>query len=357
MKVEVIDSIEALTARRSAWEALYQADTEASIFLGPDWLLNWLTHFATNKTLRFLWLTDNSTPVALFPFIVHRARWRRLPVRQLGYCLNTHSVRGGYLVRASYADAAIRAAFQHLDHYRDWDVCVAEASPIAQPTLANGVARQRSTPRAPPWEHSFLRIDTDWDTFYKSRSRDLRRTLRRSEQDLGKIGAVEFRMFSDGDDVDRAITEMCTIDSASWKAQRGETIAAQATVLNYYTGIVRSFAATGKLLVGSLRVGGQAQAMVLALYDKGVLYTLKTSFVMAIGNARVSPGTLAIYYFLQDVWHRQFHSIDFVSKHTYTDKWTRDTQAFCRELVFSARPYGMLLKHLEVMRTALARRH
>ncbi|MHB8745037.1 MAG: GNAT family N-acetyltransferase [Gammaproteobacteria bacterium] len=355
--MEVIDSIEALTSIRPAWEALYQDDAEASIFLGPDWLLNWLAHFAADKTLRFLWLTENSTPIALFPFVIHRARWRGLPVRQLGYCLNAHSVRGGYLVRAPHADAAIRAAFQHLDEYRDWDMCVAEASPVSRPTLAGGVVSKRSTPRAPPWEHSFLSIETDWDTFYSSRSRDLRRTLRRSEHDLGQLGAVEFRMLRDSSDADRAIAEMCAIDAASWKAERGEIISAQTPVLDYYAGIVRTFAAAGKLMLGSLLVGGQAKAMVLALDDKGILYTLKTSYVMAVGNARISPGTLALYYFLQEVWRRQFRGIDFVSKHPYTEKWTRDTQFFCRELVFSARPYGMLLKHLEVMRNKLASRH
>lgn len=348
MKLEIIDSVDALIARRAAWEQLYLEDSQGGIFLSPGWILNWLAHFGADKTLRFLWLTEDNQLVALFTFILQQGRWRRLPVRQLTYCINSHSVRGGYLVRTGYAEAAIKVVSDYLKKRSDWDMLVADGNPLPTQWFQSALlGSQWKSVRSSPWEHSFLAISADWESYFLTLSHDFRRNLKRTERDLTKLGAITFQLATSPDDIQLAFDAMREIDAASWKAKNGETIDATANLSSYYLGLASEFAAAGKLVLAILRVGGEPVAMIMAIHDKGILYTMKTSFKINSGSARISPGNLVMLHLLKNAWSRGYSGIDFVSKQPYTEKWKASTQAFCRDLLFNAGLYGKTLHILE----------
>lgn len=353
MKLEVIDNIAELRKRRPAWEKLYQDDPLSGIFLSPEWILNWLAHFGVDKPLRFLWLTEDNQLVALFTFVLQNSRWRRLPVRQLTYCINTHSVRGGYLVSKGYEKEAIGAVASYLNEQKDWDMLVADGNPLSMYWFQGALTGcTRESLRSAPWGHSYLAVDTDWESYFRTLSHDFRRNLKRTERDLALQGDINFQYATSLDDLSLAFDAMREIDAASWKAIKGETIDENANLSSYYLGLAKEFAAAGKLVLGILRVGGEPTAMIMALHDKGILYTMKTSFKMNIGSARISPGNLVMFHLLKNAWNKNFIGIDFVSKQPYTEKWKANTQFFCRDLLFNSRIYG---KTLQILETAYCR--
>jgi CelD/BcsL family acetyltransferase involved in cellulose biosynthesis len=71
--VEFIASLNELHALRSQWNALWQADSQATPFQSPAWLLPWAHHFACDRT-RAVVLRGHDALVAVVPFFTWQGK-------------------------------------------------------------------------------------------------------------------------------------------------------------------------------------------------------------------------------------------------------------------------------------------
>lgn len=328
MRIERLDTLDGLQRQQDEWAALHRRLAGVSLFNSPDWVLNWLTHFAPTQPLHALLARDANGLQAVWPLVAQRSRWRRLPLTALVACTNAHSVRSALLVDPARADAAWAALEQSLREAGGWDLllldgCDAGAGAASQvPPLARELPVQA-------WQHAWLAVHGDWPAYLASRSHDLRRNLRRTERGLAALGRLDFELIEG--DAERLFGLWVQLDRASWKAEHGETVDSSECTAGYYRGLLRRLTAAGNLLSGLLWLDGVPLALVVAAQQRGVLYTLKTAMRSDLSSARLSLGTLVMARLLEAAWQRPgLRGVDFVSRQDYTDRWTGQCRSFER---------------------------
>jgi Acetyltransferase (GNAT) domain len=360
MKLERLNDIAALRALQPQWTQLYQSLPGASVFTSPSWVLNWLDNFAPQTPLRCLTLWDDASSTqppalrallpqpptlrAVLPLLPVRTQWRRVPVTALTACTNAHSVRSAILFDQADRSAVFNALAQDLRSAPDWDMLLLDGCDLPMdPSGASALPRELAPER---WQHCTLTVQGAWDAYLASLSRDLRRNLRRVQADLSAMGAVQFEVIED--DAEKLFAHWVTVDRASWKADHGETVDSNAQTQSYYRRMLTDAAALNQLLGVVLMLNNQAVGTLIALRDKGVLYTLKTATRADLSTARLSVGALLMAHLLQTVWQRgDVHQIDFVNKAPYTTRWTTQTREFERRVAFAPSWRGQAAGWLE----------
>ena len=350
MKLERVSDIASLRALQPQWTRLYRSLPCASVFTSPAWVLNWLDHFAPSTPLRCLTLWDEATgpqPHALravLPLLPQRTQWRRVPVTALTACTNAHSVRSALLFDPADEPTVFHALAQDLRRAPEWDMLLLDGC-----DLAADLPRATALPRelaAERWQHCSLTVQGSWEAHLAARSRDLRRNLRRVQADLSTMGAVEFELIEH--DAARLFDHWVMVDRASWKADHGETVDSNAQTQNYYRRMLTEAAAQNQLFGVVLMLNKQAVGTLVALRDKGVLYTLKTATRADLSTARLSVGALLMAHLLKTVWQRgDVKQIDFVNKAPYTTRWTTQTREFERRVAFAPSWRGQAAGWLE----------
>lgn len=344
MNAHIIHDMVSLRAQEPAWQALYERVAQTSLFTSPTWVLNWLQGFATPESLRCIMVYHNQELQAVLPLVRVATRWRRIPVMALCACTNAHSVRSAWLYQPHCKEAIVTAALGVLHQAGPWDVllldgCAGADSGAALPPLQNEEPVQH-------WNHSRLDILGSWVDYLHSRSRDLRRNLRRTTESLHAQGKLEFQVHTGNPD--QLMQHWIAIDRASWKAEAGEVVDSNQQTQHYYLGMLRGFAAKQQLLGAVLLLDNNPIATVICAHDKGLCHTLKTAMRQDYAGPRLSTGALVMSFLLEHLWsHPTIRCVDFVSKQTYTDRWTRDNLAFERRLVFAPTLRGRLLRTIE----------
>lgn len=343
MKVELVESVDALRAREAEWQQLYRHLPAASVFTSPTWVLNWIASFAADAPLRCLFLSDESGLQAVLPLVPVSTRWRRLPLVALTPCTNPHSVRSALLFDPAQRDEVFSAALETLRKQSGWDMLLLDGcdagSGLKLPPLPEELEPQA-------WQHSCLAVQGSWDEYFATRSRDLRRNLRRAETDLAALGQIAFTV--NENDPERLFAEWVQVDRASWKAEHGETIDANAQTTAYYRSLLQGFAAQGQLCGGVLSLDDAPIAVVICARDKGTLYTLKTAIRAEMSSARLSLGAVVMARMLASQWARpDLQLIDFVSKQSYTERWTSEVLHFERRALFATSWRGHIASLLD----------
>jgi len=178
-------------------------------------------------------------------------------------------------------------------------------------------------------------VQGSWDAYLAGRSRDLRRNLRRAETDLASMGNMQFELIAAGPQ--RLFEQWVEVDRASWKASQGETVDSNAQTTRHYRGMLQRFAAQGQLLGGVLSLNDAPIAVVICASHKGICHTLKTAMREDLSSARLSLGAVVMARLLAAVWSLpDVRLIDFVSKQTYTERWTAEVLTFERRVAFAA---------------------
>jgi len=203
MRVELIETEDALRALEPVWESLWRADPAADVFTSFDWFLNWWEHFGHGRgsyglvmrdgdrwvslpgrdtRLHVLVVWDQGEALAIAPLLLLHGWWQRCPVRILAPPLNNHAPRSGFL-RSRASRAAVAAVVEYLARSRQWDLMLLDGIPGQSglvPTLSEVAARRlRPGQRQLPWFHAYLAVEGTWEQYLKQKSENFRRSLRR----------------------------------------------------------------------------------------------------------------------------------------------------------------------------------
>ncbi|MGN6107039.1 MAG: GNAT family N-acetyltransferase, partial [Kofleriaceae bacterium] len=230
----------------------------------------------------------------LFP-LVHRDRYKGLPVSVLATWKHLYAYLGTPLVRADLANETLDALF-------DWLRIEATASVFEWTSIgADGAFRHALT-------------DTlnrrGFDAFHDSRhTRAIfrpgasaeayleaavpgkkRKELRRQERRLGELGAVTYDELPPDGDLEAWLDEFLALEERGWKGQGGTALRGDPAALEVFRSYARGAFARGRWMMLALRVGGQAIAVKCNLLAGPGAIALKIAYDESF--ARFSPGVL-----------------------------------------------------------------
>jgi CelD/BcsL family acetyltransferase involved in cellulose biosynthesis len=307
-----------------AWERL--ADTAgASPFDRPGWMSAWWEAFGGGGELEIVTVGDEGDG-ALLPVVRTRRHRRSLT--------NWHSVTSGAITSGDAAAESLVGAL-----LADGPTTVTVAFVDASSVLADAFARvsgehgyrvQVRTLERPP----LVRIDSDWETYERSLTRNLRGDVGRRRRRLEEEGRLTFDVVDGGRHLDELLQEGFAVEGSGWKEDARTAIASRPETLGFYTSIARWAAERGWLRLAFLRLDGRALAFHLDLVADGALYHLKGGFDP--GSERFSPGKVLHHLMLEHAFRSGWRRYEFLgAAEPYKRRWANDEREVLRLEAFA----------------------
>ena len=262
MQVQILDSESKLRETAGAWSALVDSLPSAVPFQLPLWLLTWWKHFGSGE-LQVLTGYEGSSLVAVIPMFRHEWEGRK-QLTLIGSGLSDWT-------DPAIAADVLPAIEKYLDNDTQWDVL--DWQDLSADTPLRALAEVTVQDDVPclvtPLTGSF-------DEFWNSRSKELRRNVRRYGQRAREMGRVDFEVSHEAQP--ELLDELIRLHGARWQKQ-GETGMIEANRAQpFLRDVAEQFAANGTLRIFAVRFEGAVAALVLTVLYRGEIFAYMSAF-------------------------------------------------------------------------------
>ena len=124
----------------------------------------------------------------------------------------------------------------------------------------------------------FVAIDGDWPTYQRHLGRNMRRSLRRTQNRLQELGPVTFTVEDGRRELRGLLRQGFAVEASGWKSSRGTAILSRPETVRFYTQVSAWAARRGWLRLAFLRVADRPVAFHLCIEYGGVVYALKGGY-------------------------------------------------------------------------------
>ena len=312
LRVEEISTVGDLSRYRHEWQALAAESERSDFFQTYEWLTTWLESFWTERPIAFLFLWDNDVLSAVVP-LLRDEKGSLWCAHSLVFPNNEHGGRVDLLHRGD-PEQPLGCALDYLSRQNGGTRIALRLTDktSAISSVLSTISRQHHMRTIVTETHAspVIRVEGDWESYLKSRSRHLRGELRRKRKKVEQAGKAEWMTITTLEQCDRTLTDVFQIEQNSWKEDTGSSFTARATLSQFYSELARRCARHGWLRLYLLYLDGQPVAHVYGVFYKNEYYALKTSYDQAY--QKLSPGSVLFEYALQELWSAGVQVVDFL---------------------------------------------
>ncbi len=285
-----------LAALAPEWDELADR-TRAMPFVRPGWCEAWWSAFGAGQ-LELLTVREDGRLCGVLPLERNRGSVRS-PTNwespDFAFLADGPEPRRE-LARGLLAHAGRSASIQFLAaDGDDLQACRAAAGERRFRTL------ERTLERSP-----YLVLEGDFETYFRSRGKNLVDSVRRRRRRLAEEGVVEFEVVDGRERREELLREGYALEGSGWK--QDTAIDARDDARRFYDAVTAWAADRGILRLAFLRLDGRAVAFQLALEEHGVFYYYKAGYDPAYH--RFSPGKLLIGSLLERAFEQGLERVE-----------------------------------------------
>lgn len=295
VRVEWLESPEAIAAIESDWRELEARVSTRMAFGSFDYLYPWYRHMPASQGTPLVGVVRRGAAViGIAPLARRNATLGRVPVRRVDSAGHDGDV-GEYLFPVDEA-ASFESLLESLFERGGFDVAVLTGvSPGGWVHKAARGAASRSGRSMDVIRYRYATVDlrNGFGGYFEGLSAKLRGNLRRRQKRAEGMGGTSLDRIHrpvDRATLSRYLDRMFHIYERSWKAKDGEAI--QEYHRRFYTDVAERFNARGMLDLSILQVAGRDASFILGLRERDTYYDVTISYDDSF--ASVSPGTLLI---------------------------------------------------------------
>jgi CelD/BcsL family acetyltransferase involved in cellulose biosynthesis len=321
------------------WDRLLGEFEQATPFLTFEWTELWWRYFGEGKELYLLVVEDDAGIQAIAPLMLYRDRsYLRIPMQVIQLIGNFHSNRLDFITAAAKRRASFKAICSYLQSER-WDTLYCLLIPEHSPNLScliescndfgfkSVIQRVQKSP--------YVKVETDWDSYWASRSDGARRGLKKRLRHLETSGSLQFETISLADDVDNLIESLFKVAEKAWAYKQGSAICSTPQLKGFYADLVRLANRQRWLNCHMLRLDGKPIAFELSLNYGNTTYILKLGFDE--GLSTFAPGRVLWYLALQKDFSSGTAEFDFLGNNEqYKLRWATGIREHLKVYVFNS---------------------
>lgn len=351
MELKFIRTEEEFDQVRSQWDELLGRLDSVPLPLTHGWLRSWLRAFSTDTRMAFRCLYRGGELVGFAPFVESHERYRGIPVKLLKLAANGHSPYSSVVVDSALSAGEREQALATLTHIESDEIGLFfkinqkdEVRNFLLDQLRVGHARvgQKPSLRTP-----VVPITGNWDEFYRSRRRSLKKSLNHKLNRFRNNG--EFTITEEPlTQADQPIiNDLVAISANSWKADIGNDLKSNQRSFRFLLSLIESFGESGMFSAWMVRHQGHPVAFELHLTCDQVVYPIRADFDESYKP--YSPGSVLEYTALKSLFDRgrcrQYYTC--ADDYWYLSKWTEAYEDICSIEVFGGSPKLRALYLLE----------
>jgi CelD/BcsL family acetyltransferase involved in cellulose biosynthesis len=307
LAIEEITNVSELPGLREDWKKILDVSKCDNLFLTYEWITVWLNHFWKDKPILFLLIKSEKDPIGLAPLLVDGEK------EVLVFPANGHSYRPDLIFGGDHEEM-LKILFSHLrNRFRRVNLCLykVDLDSFLVKILPNVARECRIVPVFKKVSSSpFLSINTDWQSFLKSKSKHFREEQKRKVNKMKKTGQLDFVKVSNLDQIHEAMQDILIIERNSWKEKEGASFTAGPGLQEFYLDVAEAFAKEQCLCTYLLYLNSVPIAHLFGIAYESRYYALKTSYDESYKE--LSPGVVLFNYALQDIFQSNFKEFDFL---------------------------------------------
>lgn len=279
LTIETLDSAEAIRAAAGPWDDLWRRSDVSLPTARAAATALWVERFGSR--VRAVVVREGGTWLALLPLVGRRHRGV-MPVGDLP--INPWLPGGELLLDLACDTDTVCDVLLRAVRRTRWPLLWLQYVPIDSTRWQRVLktAECRGTPLRVRHRYQIgkVAIAGTWNEFLASRSKNLRRSLRKDSERLNGQGATAFD-WADRfapEEVEPALRSALEIELRSWKADRGRPVLAASGMLDFYTGVGKQLAAWNMLRVARLEHAGRTVAFEIGWIARRVYHSYKVGF-------------------------------------------------------------------------------
>jgi CelD/BcsL family acetyltransferase involved in cellulose biosynthesis len=340
MQMLEIDNIDHLEQYADAWTTLLNGVSECStIFLTPEYVLNWWKYFGDGGKLSVLMLFEDNSLVGVAPLAISQSNSFGLPRRILRFVGSRQADHLDFYIEPDFRREGMTKIFEYIMTNLQWDVM----DLLDFPNDSENVSLLRELLDSHHLVYSiepctvcpYLQIkDSDWDAFYaRKRSKSTRKDLLRRLRRLSELGHLEFRRYEDPADIEYVFPQLFAVYEKRWDKKNNSSAFIDKKKRLFYKDMAVALSRRGKIDILTLELDGRVIAFTLSAFNNTQFTWLFTAHVPAF--RKFFLGELILTHLLEDVFRPgSFHEFDFTrGDEPYKYKWAEGERSNLRILV------------------------
>jgi CelD/BcsL family acetyltransferase involved in cellulose biosynthesis len=245
--------------------------------------------------------------------------------------VNGHTYRPNFIFGGDYEEL-LKILFSHLrETARRVNLCLyeVELDSFLVKTLPKVARECHIVPVFKEVSSSpFLSINTDWESFLKSKSKHFREEQKRKVNKMRKAGQLDFVKVSNPDQIHEVMQDILSIERNSWKEKEGTSFTAGPGLQEFYSDVAETFARKRSLCTYLVYLNSVPVAHLFGIAHENRYYALKTSYDESYKE--LSPGAVLFTYALQDIFRCSLKEFDFLGVES---RWKTEIASETRNLV------------------------
>jgi CelD/BcsL family acetyltransferase involved in cellulose biosynthesis len=363
VEVSLVSQPEEFAALHSAWNTLQRRLRRPSPFLTHEWFDAAWQWRNQGTQLHVLCCRRGQDVVGVLPLLRQTPSVEHGSSRTLKFlAVPDTQVCDVLAADADRLPVASALADELVRRQREWDAIALNYLPdgaIALTELRQALSRhglrcdiRQATQN--PW----IALNSDWETYYSSRSRRLKKAVNLATNRLSKTGDVGLHWLQPGEgdaaEVDSQIDRITAISARSWKTSTGNSLdnaGPQAFVrrLSQHAHRMRC------LSVWTLTLNKTPIAMELQLIDDGCVFALRSDFDAAY--EAISPGSYLNRYMLAKLFGRGLRRyLMGPGENIYKYRWADEAEPVGTMTIYGHSMRGRWLAARELVLKPAARR-
>lgn len=341
MRIELIESPNALPLSAEAWNSLVSRNETNTIFQTFEWFDAWWSVFAEDAQLFFLAVLVDSEIVGFAPLMIRR---RALGLRQLEFVGAGSSDYQDFVTPTRKAEQITTICDFLRRNTNRWDKVLLGNLPDRSSTarLLGDCAADNRLHVVEQASVACPALVLDGHREYAQALID-KYSVRRPLNWFSKKGTVTFRHLGSVDEILAMLPTLFDQHVARWQGRRTVSVFRDARYREFYAQLVRKLTGKGWLLFSVLALDGRPLALHFGFDYAGTVVWYKPSFDSKYANQ--SPGLLLIRQLINDSLSRERAEIDFtIGGEEFKARFANVERAVSYLALYHGRLYGTLAR-------------
>jgi len=350
MTVERLSDFDAFLHLEDPWNRLLERTREDTVFLRHEWFRCWWEAYGRDRSLSVLLIREKGALIGICPLMISRASVRGFPVTKIGFIENLETPRCDFIVSKNPEGVMDETIAYVMQEVAPWQILVLNNIPIGSdtPGLLETICRKRGIVCLvlPALRSPYLRIETDWDTFYEKTSQRFKKRLRYNRNRLEKVGHISVENIGRINQDESVLRDLFAIGQRSWKNGIGRSISCKPENRVFFSELGRMAGEKGWLSLWLMKADGNPLAFEYHLQYKGRVHALRSEFDEAYSAH--SPGAVLESHIVRKIFQGDFKEYDMGgTQDDYKKHWTSSVREQCNVMIFNRGIYPGFLRFLE----------
>lgn len=329
LALDLITDRAAIAALGAEWEALRRRQSWSHPMLAFEYWWLWVEHLSPEAEVIVARGRLGAESVILAPF-------QRTSIRPFGVALTTLTLAGadwdyGPLLIDDGAVAQLPTFLRQLLDHTPADVIELPHLRRCPPEVASAIEAAAAVLGrhldVTTESELTLELTSTWDEYLSRRSKNFRKSQRRTARAMAEADAVEIVPIRGGQGyqqtVDEVISAVMSVSADSWKAEAGSAICSTPATAAYYADLIRALYAGGALQGLIVTVEGVPSAYLLDARDGETVVGLDGAYSQAL--ATYSSGNVMQYRILEQLFaDPTARHYDFMGMNPYMRSYTSE---------------------------------